>query len=670
MLHGISWFIPSIHTKIKSFERRNTMPKEQQPKLKPKRNPEAFQKKQDEYFGSNENFKLSSDLLLMKVEKDDEVSYKIVSKYIKISKVEQAAETNDVILTLEYQYLGKKQSREVTRDQLHPNDLQKLNRKGMDIFYHNVKQIIQYLRIQEESAPYTSVHTHMGWQETETELMYKHQEIIGETAPVSSYKGDYNLKPKGTLDGWKSIMNDEVIGNTNLELAMSLGFSAAVVGMLSTIKDVDTLIMHICGKSTRGKTTAAQLAVSPFGRPSKTLKGLIKSWNATGNAVVSYLRNNHGVPVVLDEASMSNLKDFTTLIYTFAENREKDRMTKDGGLREQGDWATTIISTAEHSIFQKTNANEGLRVRVFEFANTTWTTSGKHADELKKRLLEHYGHAGIEFVRYLQSIGIEEVEKRCNQWKVKCEETLSHSDFITRVSEKFGLILATAELVKESLNLKLDLECMMDRLYEVEQEISVERNQSDKAYQFMQEQIIKNYECFLSNDRAFKGKECWGVIKYEDDYVEVAVMKNEFNLLMKEANVSDPKVVLEEWREEKRLKTEPNKFTNRRKVGTQELREQVGLPKPTGTKEQSIVFVLLFDAKVMESFGVRATHLYDDISKLKRPMLGKEENKKDVKKKSKVNTNTDVGTDVDVDVDLTKMDSEIDMEDALLFLGQ
>jgi putative DNA primase/helicase len=390
-------------------------------------------------------------------------------------------------------------------------------------------------------------------------------------------------------------MDDEVIGNTNLELALSLGFSAAVVGMLSTIKDVDTLIMHICGKSTRGKTTAAQLAVSPFGRPSKTLKGLIKSWNATGNAVVSYLRNNHGVPIVLDEASMSNLKDFTTLIYTFAENREKDRMTKDGGLREQGDWSTTIISTAEHSIFQKTNANEGLRVRVFEFANTTWTTSGKNADELKRRLLEHYGYAGIAFVQYLQSLGVEEVERRCNQWKVTCEETLSHSDFITRVSEKFGLILATAEMVNESLNLGLDLESMIERLYEVEQEISVERNQSDKAYQFMLEQVIQNYECFLSNDRLFKGNQCWGVIKYETEQIEVSIFKNQFNRLMKEANVSDPKVVLEEWREEKRLKTEPNKFSNRRKVGTKEFRTQMGIPEPTGSKEQSIVYVMLFD---------------------------------------------------------------------------
>ncbi|ANS76117.1 hypothetical protein AWM70_17275 [Paenibacillus yonginensis] len=618
---------------MKSYERQGTPPKR---KLK-KKSFSFLQKSQEEYYGSNQNFKLTSDLLFIKEEKDGKVSYKPVSKYMKISQVEQAEETNDVTLTLEYSYLDKKRSIEVTRDQLHPNDIQKLSKKGVDVFYHNAKQLIQYLRIQEESAPYTTVHTHMGWQDTPNGLLYKHQKIIGENAPTSSYKGDYNLKPKGNLAGWKSIVADEVIGNVNLELALTMGFSAAVVGMLSTLKDADTLIMHICGKSTRGKTTAAQLAVSPFGRPSKTSKGLIKSWNATGNAVVSYLRNNYGVPIVLDEASMSNLKDFTSLIYTFAENREKDRMTKEGGLRDQGNWSTTIISIAEHSIFQKTNANEGLRVRVFEFANTTWTNSGENADNLKRRLLDHYGHAGIEFVRYLQSLDVEEVEERCNRWKDRCEETLPDSDFVTRVSEKFGMILATADLVNESLGLGLNLEQMMERLHEVEQEISMERNQSDKAYHFMLEQVIKNYGNFRSHDRVFTGRECWGVIKYETDHIEVAVLKHQFHRLMKEASVSDPKVVLEQWREEKRLKTEPNKFTNRRKVGTKEFRKKVGLPEGTGTRGQDVVYVLLFDRKQLKQFGIRKVLKSEEISKMQRLMLPRDVATKKRKKKDNGN---------------------------------
>ncbi|QQZ05567.1 DUF927 domain-containing protein [Heyndrickxia oleronia] len=593
----------------------------QNDKTKKKKITQKTKKSTYEYFGANKNFRLSPSSLAMKVEEDGKVSYQFVSKYIKIKQIEQAEETNDVILKLEFDYLGKRKSIDITRDQLQPNELQKLSKKGVDVFYHNAKQIIQYLRIQEPSALYTTVHTHIGWYETENDFLYKHYEILGNKAPKSNYSGEYNLKPKGTFQGWKSIISDEVLGNTNLELALTLGFSAAVVGMLSTIKDMDTLIMHISGKSTRGKTTAAQLAVSPFGRPSKSSKGLIKSWNATGNAVVSYLRNNHGVPIVLDEASMSNLKDFTTLIYTFAENREKDRMKKDGGLREQADWSTTIISTAEHSIFQKTNANEGLRVRAFEFANTTWTTSGENADNLKRRLLEHYGQAGIKFVQYLQSIGLEEVERRCNKWKDYCEEMLHHSAFVTRVSEKFGLVLATAEMVNDAIKLGLDIDQMMERLNEVEQEISIERNQADKAYQFLIEQVVKNYECFQSNDREFKGKECWGLIKYEKDHIEVCFLRNQFNILMREANISDPKVVLEEWRNEKLLKAEPKKFTNRRKIGNEKFRKRLGMEQPTGSKEQSVVYILLFDKELMGKFGVRKIYTPEEISNMKRPRL-------------------------------------------------
>lgn len=319
--------------------------------------PFATEEKEMEYFGKHNKYRLTPDALYVKEKPpsdakeeaiDCEPSYRFVSKYLKVINTIQADETDDVSLLLEFSYRDKRKTVEISREQLQPNDLQKLNKKGADIFYNNVKEIIQFLRIQEEHAPYAHVHKHVGWQETKEGLFYKHDQIIGEDAPNSIYHGKFNIKPKGTLEGWKNIIREQVLGNENLELALVMGFSAAVVGMLSTIRDTDTLILHLSGGSTKGKTTATQLAVSAFGRPSKTANGLIKSWNATGNAVMVHFRNNFGLPVVLDETSMTTMKDLTTLIYTFAESREKERMDKEGDLREQGKWATSLISSAEH----------------------------------------------------------------------------------------------------------------------------------------------------------------------------------------------------------------------------------------------------------------------------------------------------------------------------------
>ncbi|WP_108668945.1 DUF927 domain-containing protein [Peribacillus acanthi] len=582
--------------------------------------------KQIEYFGSNKFFKLTPNKLYIKAEGEGTPSYDPVSKYVKITKIEQAEESHDVTLTLEFLYLNQYKTIEITRDQLQPNELQKLTIKGIDVFYHNVKGIVQFLRCQEEQAPYESVHTHLGWEEHKGGLYFKHHEIIGQPTRISTYKGKFNIEPKGTLQGWKDVIEEEVVGNSHLEIALTFGFSAVIVGMLSTIKDIDSLIVHICGKSSKGKTTAAQTGVSPFGRPSKNDKGLIKSWNATGNAIVTYVRNNHGVPIVLDEASMSNLKDFTALIYTFAENREKDRMTKDGGLRNQGDWSTTIISTAEHSLFQKTNSNEGLRVRAFEFPNTTWTTSAENSNAIKEGLMENYGHAGIEFIQYVQQLGVEEVDKRCKKWMKTCEETLKDSPFISRISEKFGIILATAELVNEALNLPLDIAKMLEVLYEVELESANERDQGEKAYDYILEKIVQNHDLFRSDDREFKGRECWGKITYGDVYHEVAILRHKMKQFLTENGVTDPKVVFQNWKEKGYLKAETGKHSNRRivmKSGEEELRKQSGLKTRAGSKGEDVVYVLHIPSKQLTDLGVRKIATIDEIKNMARPKKSK-----------------------------------------------
>lgn len=598
-----------------------------------------------EYYGTHNKYKLTPTALYVKEKppsdsKEEaivsEPTYRFIGKYIKVLNVIQANETNDVSLDLEFSYRDKRRKIEISREQLQPNELQKLNKKGADIFYNNVKEIIQFLRIQEESAPFASVHQHVGWMESGERLFYKHDQILGENAPISTYNGKFNLKPKGTLEGWKTIIREQVLGNENLELALVMGFSAVIVGMLSTIRDTDTLILHLSGGSTKGKTTATQLAVSAFGRPSKTANGLIKSWNATGNAVMVHFRNNHGLPVVLDETSMTTIKDLTTLIYTFAESREKERMDKEGDLREQGKWATSLISSAEHSLFTKTNANEGLRVRAFEFKNREWTSSAENADQLKSQLLDHYGHAGIEFIHYLQKLGVEEVERRCLKWKRTCEKTLETSDFITRVSEKFGILLASAELVNESLGLGLDLDKMLDVLYEVEHEIGMERSQSDKAYQFLIEKIVANYECFLSSDREYKGYgECWGVIHYRSNFIEVNFLQNRFHQLMQEIGVSDSSVVLAKWKEEGLTLHETNKHTIRRKVVPKHLEKEVSIPEKTDKKGQSVVYAIKFDNEILGEFGVQKVGIFNVLEKKKRPMLQKEPTKADLKREEK-----------------------------------
>jgi ABC-type antimicrobial peptide transport system ATPase subunit len=56
----------------------------------------------------------------------------------------------------------------------------------------------------------------------------------------------------------------------------------------------DTLFSFM-GNSSTGKSTAAALAVSIAGNPSKGDQTLFRGWNGTRNAIEGYLSNNFGI---------------------------------------------------------------------------------------------------------------------------------------------------------------------------------------------------------------------------------------------------------------------------------------------------------------------------------------------------------------------------------------
>ena len=95
-------------------------------------------------------------------------------------------------------------------------------------------------------------------------------------------------------------------GHTPLELMICIAISALIIGMLnrSKIGGFDSLLVHLVGSSTTGKTTAGMLGVSLAGSPSPN-EGLLQTYNGTKNAMARKLASNHGVLTVLDESTMN-----------------------------------------------------------------------------------------------------------------------------------------------------------------------------------------------------------------------------------------------------------------------------------------------------------------------------------------------------------------------------
>lgn len=488
-----------------------------------------------------------------------------VGRLVFIKEIRQDVENQAVELELAFFYRGELKTITISRKQLVKNELIKLLEFGVDVPDYKAQKVQQFLTIQEEHAPYVHTHKQLGWSHIEGEEVYKHYSSIGQAAVTSTYNGTFQLEPKGTLEGWMEIIRDKVVPHPPLCLALTAGFAAPVVAWIAKDFDLEVLLIHAYGDSTMGKTTAARVYVSPFGAPTTKEGGCLLKWSGTANGVIGQLVNNHGIPVAIDEASMNNMKDFTEILYVLAEGMEKARMTKELGMRERRKWSGVLWSTAEEQLLSKTNHNTGLKVRLTEVGNIQWTESAVHANQLKDELLQHYGHAGPAFVQYMQEKGKEAIVNQLKTWKQTCLEEMNVKDqYSQRIADKLALLMVTAELVNECLDLKMDIDAILALLIKNEQKTAGQRSVGDLAYSHFQQKLIQYKSKFDTKNFEEKGYEYWGRIHTKGDKVEVAILTTAFKTIMAEGNFDGTDVILKHWRDKGYLDHDHNKLTRKR----------------------------------------------------------------------------------------------------------
>jgi putative DNA primase/helicase len=399
----------------------------------------------------------------------------------------------------------------------------------------------------------------------------------------SSYQGDLHLV-MGSLEGWKDVIHREVLGHIPLEFALICGFAAPLVSWVAKDLDMEVLIFHAFGESSQGKTTAARVVVSPFGRPSRKEGGIIFSWKATTNALIGQIVEKHGIPLALDEASMNRLKDFTDILYTLAEGVEKARLDKEIQQRKRRTWSGTSFSTAEHSLIHKSNENSGLIVRIQELGNVPWTTSAENARNIQEVLLKNYGQAGPMFAAFLLEKGKEII---FDTWKQCSEDVYSKMAFkdalSQRIADKFALILATAELVNQCFDFSVDVEGIAKFLLNLEQGTAEQRDLGERAHHYLKQMVIVHQTNFIQNSFSPKG-ECWGKITHiPGKGTEVMFLKESFKKLVFQGGFDDCDVVLRKLKDKKVLDHEGKKHTRKRKVD------------PSSKSKRDDVYCIMFD---------------------------------------------------------------------------
>ncbi|HDA1305769.1 TPA: DUF927 domain-containing protein [Staphylococcus aureus] len=486
-------------------------------------------------------------------------------------------------------------------DILTTRNLPSLIKYGYSINEKHIRSLSYALQLMRDRLPLSELYEGVGILETPFGYLISLDKVLNsvqfnQSSP--SYPivdSAYDLTPKGTFDNWFNMYIDEVKGHLLLELAVIFGISALVTSFLKHKHEIEFagILFSFTGQSSTGKSTAAALAVSVAGNPTKGNETLFRSWNATRNALEGYLSNNYGVPIVFDELSSTTLRDTTGLLYSIAEGQGRQRSNVHGEVKTPKNWGTSVISTSEYSIFNDSAQNDGLRVRTIEI-NEQFTTNATNADNIKKAVALNYGHVLPLVAKYLINREDEVIQwfyKEVDWFEAKLKDETNNTGI--RMFKRYAVITTSAKILGRVLSTDIDIANIRDYFIDYHTHTVSERSLADKAIDVIIQFVAQNRGKF-SDEGALKNMfENYGLISLKDDHIEVKIIANVFKQMLNNHQFQDVNNVFNALRDKGFILADRGRQTTKRSV------------KDNSGKKQSLVFYhLKLDEKFASILGL------------------------------------------------------------------
>ena len=486
-------------------------------------------------------------------------------------------------------------------DILTTRNLPSLIKYGYSINEKHIRSLSYALQLMRDRLPLSELYEGVGILETPIGYLISLDKVLNSVqfnqSPPSYpiVNSAYDLTPKGTFDNWFNMYLEEVKGSLLLELAVVFGISALVTSFLKHKHDVEFagIIFSFTGQSSTGKSTAAALAVSVAGNPTKGNETLFRSWNATRNALEGYLSNNFGIPIVFDELSSATFKDTTGLLYSITEGQGRQRSNVHGEVKTPKNWGTSVISTSEYSIFNDSAQNDGLRVRTIEI-NEQFTTNATNADNIKKAVALNYGHVLPLVAKYLINREDEVIQwfyKEVDWFEAKLKDDKSNTG--NRMFKRYAVITTSAKILGRVLATDIDIAKIRGYFIDYHAHTVSERSLADKAIEVITQFVAQNRGKF-SDDKALKNMiENYGLIALKDGYIEVKIIASVFKNMLTENHFQDVNNVVNALRDKDFILADRGRQTTKRSV------------KDNSGKKQSLVFYhLKLDEKFASILGL------------------------------------------------------------------
>lgn len=296
------------------------------------------------------------------------------------------------------------------------------------------------------------------------------------------YAGDVDIKTSGRAKNWASMYNEWVSGHAKLELVVAIALTAPVIYRINQFQPIGNFLVSFIGESSTGKTTALQLALSIYGKPTRGNGGLMDTLHGTVNAITNSIRKKNGFLNGFDEATGTLLKSgkaseiWNNMIYDFSTGEDKKRMRSDLSMNERSCCYSTTIFTSELSIIESLNNSiEGQAVRLLEIEGG-FTDTPEQSNEIKKLSLANYGWIAGYFVRRLEKLDDDDLRELYEACKKRlADKTSVDSRYRMRILETLAVVLVAAKIVNEIaykgklMPIEIDEEMLIESLVEVSQ---------------------------------------------------------------------------------------------------------------------------------------------------------------------------------------------------------
>lgn len=493
-----------------------------------------------------------------------------ISNYINIKKIIIEKDTD--IETYELEYLRRNtnelNSRIIRSEDIQKNNILSLSKYGVDINEQNKTLISEYLFANLEIAPVKLSLDGYGWKKYNTKEIFITNNILSDTPleeNIIKNSDKLDLAPHGHIEEWLNMYNEYVLGNKYLELAVVFGLSAPIINYLSEMyPDLTNILIHISGDSTAGKSTASMLAVSTAGNPNQLSdRSLMRKWSGTENSITALLENISGIPIVFDELSSFKGENLTSLAYTLTDGVGKARAKIDGSLNEPKRWNTVILSNGEASILTKSNNNTGIKARVFEFSNITWTNSAEQSENIKEVCCNSYGHILPLFIKNLFSYGTNKIIEVFEEEKKSLKDKFPNSRLKDRIVTKLAVFTTTARLLKETITLDIDISSILDILYAQEVNTMPNRDIGLIAYEKLLQYLLAN--------RARLSYNSYKQLGFLKDN-SVFIIKDQLTEIFRELKFEDTSIILKDWnKRDFFIKKEPDRQLTRKQENNESL---------------------------------------------------------------------------------------------------